>query len=692
MSETGFGPGASGTGIAQVPGVPIFSTSEQFIVTTASNDILRISYNGGAVTSVTLDAGAYDYTAMAAEIETQLDSTFTITSTVEFNDPTETKETKFTLDATSGQTFAFTLASSTAATLLGFDDDIAAAQTITSQNFVHGSNSITFTVATNGNGAAIDYAIFNITDDKYLGLDGIAQGATGEGGGGEIWDTIANWSNGGASGTITFSPGIAETDYTFKAKARSETPTETAFSAASSVMNVFPNLDFSENSEEHIREIPTGDTKIINASTTSTDFINSSTVNPAVTGTSGAILTTIVLQNCDAVVSSLSFEFSENSGSSYSTATDFFVITSANKVLTMASDVSGGDTDITIAEATYATSTLLADAIATAMIANTTLTNSGAFTPTCVYSIVTGLYTFATGSANTLSINRFSSTNTAGYTLGISDNIALATSISSQDSRGENPRELSSSATGASHDVYWDSCTNAGASEFKDGTVQLQFTPNDGTNLTGNNGEPVDTALFTVDNRPEPIIVLNGDNCIFTKDTTPSFRAIMEDIRCGTKLYHRIRVWNQADALQFSKISAVDITGWDHEQASTEATDISFSGSTITRQTGSFIDDGWLTGQLVTVLGSTLNDATTRSADTVNALTMVCDGVFSAESAGETIRLSYWVDNTTSGVNPEWINGSNNIRYQVQAGDALSQDNNDPYAIKMEQAETRSRG
>jgi len=94
----------------------------------ASHDILVLTYDGGSATNVGVDDGTYSGTELAAQLQTKIDTAFTITSTVTYSTTTK----KFTIDVGAGKTIAYTNTGSDAGLLFGFNADHAAAQTITS--------------------------------------------------------------------------------------------------------------------------------------------------------------------------------------------------------------------------------------------------------------------------------------------------------------------------------------------------------------------------------------------------------------------------------------------------------------------------------------------------------------------------------------------------------------------------------
>ncbi len=99
-----------------------------YFIVNASHDILVLAYDGGSATSVGVDDGTYNGTELAAELESKIDTAFSITSTVTYSTTTK----KFTIAVASGHTIAYTNTGSDAGLLFGFNADHAAALSITS--------------------------------------------------------------------------------------------------------------------------------------------------------------------------------------------------------------------------------------------------------------------------------------------------------------------------------------------------------------------------------------------------------------------------------------------------------------------------------------------------------------------------------------------------------------------------------
>ena len=110
----------------------------------AVNNVLLMSYNGGADTTITLTDGTYTGDELAAHMETLLDTAFTITSTVAYSATVY----KFTFTAQGANTLAFTLTGSDAAALVGFTADKAAAVSITTDAAVGNDNATISSIQT----------------------------------------------------------------------------------------------------------------------------------------------------------------------------------------------------------------------------------------------------------------------------------------------------------------------------------------------------------------------------------------------------------------------------------------------------------------------------------------------------------------------------------------------------------------
>jgi len=90
--------------------------------------VFRTGYKFTDLAPVGVDDGTYSGTELAAQLQTKIDTAFTITSTVTYSTTTK----KFTIDVGAGKTIAYTNTGSDAGLLFGFNADHAAAQTITS--------------------------------------------------------------------------------------------------------------------------------------------------------------------------------------------------------------------------------------------------------------------------------------------------------------------------------------------------------------------------------------------------------------------------------------------------------------------------------------------------------------------------------------------------------------------------------
>lgn len=99
----------------------------QYIIVNAANNILKLKYNNGAVTDVTITSGTYTCDTLASTLKTLIDAALTCTSTVTWSSTTK----KFTI-AVAANTIAYTHAGSTAGLTIGLNADKAASASIAS--------------------------------------------------------------------------------------------------------------------------------------------------------------------------------------------------------------------------------------------------------------------------------------------------------------------------------------------------------------------------------------------------------------------------------------------------------------------------------------------------------------------------------------------------------------------------------
>lgn len=107
-----------------------------YFVVDSSSNILTLTSSSSSPTAVTitLTAGNYDGAGLATHVQTVLNAnnTLTGTGTISFAVSYSATTRKFTINAGTGKTIAYTHSTSTAGLTLGFDSDKSATQTITS--------------------------------------------------------------------------------------------------------------------------------------------------------------------------------------------------------------------------------------------------------------------------------------------------------------------------------------------------------------------------------------------------------------------------------------------------------------------------------------------------------------------------------------------------------------------------------
>jgi len=604
-TETGFGPGAAGATTPNIPGTPTYNANSQIKVA-STNDVLVLTSDLGGPVSIDVPDAYYTPTGLATALQTAMnnDNTLTSTGTITFAVTYNSSTFEFTIDAGTGHTIDYTNTGSDGGATFGFTVDTTAAQTIISDSPVEASDTVTFDFSDNSNYSTVQYAIYDNTRSVFIAADGGTDAS-------EVWQTYAQWNGGGASGRVTVNGLTAYTAYTFKVKAKNTLDVETAYSSSSADMYCNVLVDWGTASDVLEKEVPTGNTKIqVNGITVLT-----TTYDAYSAGGYGAIAIQFVLLNNSSTNSSVKIEFSED-GVNYATGTHFYTITSANDVLAFTSDQ--GAANIDVPDSNYATGALLATALQTAMNADNTLTGTGTITFAVTYSTTTKKYTIDAGVGHTIALDYWNSDG--GYTFGFNDDKIAAQTITSDESRGSNLNTMTTSLTGVTHTIYWDSYSDAGTSE-KDSTVYVRLTPYDATSLGGDAGEPRVTNAFAVDNTPEQTTVTNSDTFTFDKDTTPQFEAVMKPMRGGTLAFFRLTVKDYSDTVILTKDSSESVTGWEYQQAGA-----AYSAVAITGVSGAYID------------------------------------------------------------------GVNKVRYTIQAGDALTAANDEPYKIILEEGELRDRG
>jgi len=95
-----------------------------------NNNLLKMKYDGGSSTSVTLTNDTYGGDGLATHLASVIDTALSCTSTVTWSDTTN----KFTIAVTAGHTIQYIHSGSTAGYDIGFTTDSSASQSITSDS------------------------------------------------------------------------------------------------------------------------------------------------------------------------------------------------------------------------------------------------------------------------------------------------------------------------------------------------------------------------------------------------------------------------------------------------------------------------------------------------------------------------------------------------------------------------------
>jgi hypothetical protein len=118
--------------------------TEEYFVVNAASDSLILKYDGGIATTIDVAAdGTYDGTQLATAVQSAINTAFTISCTVAWS--STTRKFIFTVPA-GGHTFAYTHVGSEAGGLFGFDQDHAAAASITSDNAAGDPSAIALSI------------------------------------------------------------------------------------------------------------------------------------------------------------------------------------------------------------------------------------------------------------------------------------------------------------------------------------------------------------------------------------------------------------------------------------------------------------------------------------------------------------------------------------------------------------------
>ena len=130
---------------------------------------------------------------------------------------------------------------------------------------------------------------------------------------------------------------------------------------------------------------------------------------------------------------------------------------------------------------------------------------------------------------------------------------------------GDNIDNLTTSSTGTSHTIGWDTGTDLGNS-YHGETVGIEITPYDDVSQGGSADTAAESSgSSTVNNVPNaPTLLTEIRGVSWDKDTTPEFIAEMSDIICGDALFFAISFYDGTTEKIYE--SDDDITGWWYEQ------------------------------------------------------------------------------------------------------------------------------
>jgi len=148
---------------------------------------------------------------------------------------------------------------------------------------------------------------------------------------------------------------------------------------------------------------------------------------------------------------------------------------------------------------------------------------------------------------------------------------------------GDNIDNLTTSSTGTSHTIGWDTGTDLGNS-YHGETVGIEITPYDDVSQGGSADTAAESSgSSTVNNVPNaPTLLTEMREVSWDKDTTPQYIFEMSDIICGDALFFAISFYDGTTEKIYE--SDDDITGWwyeqDRENSTWDGTDTDYTGWT----------------------------------------------------------------------------------------------------------------
>jgi len=135
---------------------------------TAANDVMVLTSDEGGPCNIDIPDGSYEGADLATALQTAMNADSTLTGgTITFSVSYSSTTRKFTLDAGSGHTIAYSHSGSDAGLTLGFTDDHSAAQTITSDEEAGDPTAIVETIRDAVEGWVQDYCRRNFISQSY---------------------------------------------------------------------------------------------------------------------------------------------------------------------------------------------------------------------------------------------------------------------------------------------------------------------------------------------------------------------------------------------------------------------------------------------------------------------------------------------------------------------------------------------
>jgi hypothetical protein len=165
--------------------------------------------------------------------------------------------------------------------------------------------------------------------------------------------------------------------------------------------------------------------------------------------------------------------------------------------------------------------------------------------------------------------------DTAAIDMQFSEDSGANWATATYGTGGDGKTGLNTSAAGKIHTGKWDSYADCGESEYKS-TVRLRIRAQD---AEGDWGAWVQSADFTVNNRPGKITWLNSDGRTWDEDTTPVWMAVTPYLRGGSRGFPELTLYDSTGTVVIYEFRSVNsVVGWEYETANNTWASMTFAG------------------------------------------------------------------------------------------------------------------